>query len=247
MVVEEVKPYNEEESKREQVEALFDNIASTYDKANHQMSLGIDVCWRKSAIKRLQKLSNMPYRILDVATGTGDLAIMTRKAFHHALHITGIDISEGMMKVGRQKVAAQGMSDSISFQYEDCSKLSFADNSFDAIISSFALRNFENIDICLKEMYRVMDKGGSIVVIDLCAPHKFPMKQVFGIYRNYIMPIYGRLVSKDEKAFRYLPETMDAIQQGEGMKERFERAGFENVEFKYLSFGMCVMYSGVKK
>lgn len=246
MAVESIKPYSSDSSKRKQVEVMFDNIASTYDLFNHVLSLGIDKLWRRTAVRTIRK--NHPShiaRMLDVATGTGDLALQAFKSLQPDA-ITGIDISEQMMKIGREKVADAGLADKISFVREDCSDLSFGDCEFDVVMSAFALRNFAHIDTCLKEMHRVLAEDGSIVVIDLCAPHTFPMKQVFYIYNRCLMPMAGKLFSHDKKAYTYLPATMAAVQQGQQMAELFSEAGFKDVEYRYLAFGMCCMYTGRK-
>ncbi len=246
MAVEAIKPYGSDSSKRKQVEVMFDNIASTYDLFNHVLSLGIDKIWRKTAVKTIGR--NHPShisKILDVATGTGDLALQAYGSLHPD-EITGCDISEQMMRVGRTKVASTGLADKIRFVREDCSALSFSDGTFDVVMSAFALRNFAHIDTCLKEMHRVLAKDGCLVVIDLCAPRTFPMKQVFYIYNRCLMPMAGRLFSHDKKAYCYLPATMAAIQQGKQMAEHFSKAGFKDVGYKYLAFGMCCMYTGRK-
>ena len=262
MAVEEIKPYSQEGAKHEQVEAMFDNIAPSYDGLNHTLSLGVDRWWRRSAINQIKKLlgargegtgtpgvgahrgdSDAEVRILDVATGTGDLAIDACRRLRPG-EIVGCDISEGMMAIGRAKVAEAGLAQRIRFVREDCERLSFADGEFDVVMSAFALRNFEHIDVCLREMRRVLLPGGCVVVIDLCAPRSFPMRQLFWFYRYLVMPVLGRLLSNDRSAYTYLPATMDAITQGDDMAQRFRQAGFRDVGFRYLAFGMCCMYYG---
>lgn len=246
MAVEAIKPYSSGTSKRKQVEAMFDNIASTYDAFNHVLSLGIDKLWRKTAIKTIRTIHpSRISRVLDVATGTGDLALLAYKSLHPD-EILGCDISEQMMNVGRKKVADAGLADKIKFSHEDCSDLSFGDGEFDVVMSAFAIRNFAHIDTCLKEMHRVLANDGCLVVIDLCAPRTFPMKQVFAVYNRYLMPTMGRLFSHDKNAYKYLPATMVAIEQGPQMARHFSEAGFRNVTYKYLAFGMCCMYTGKK-
>ena len=239
-----VKPYSSTAPKGQQVEQMFDSIAHSYDGLNHLLSLGIDRKWRRSAINHLQKQCS-PSTILDVATGTGDLSILANRVLHPQ-KITGIDISEKMLDIGKKKVAEAGMSDIIQFKKEDCTQLSLETNSFDAIISAFALRNFENLDLCLSEMYRVLKPGGQIVVIDLCTPRKFPMRQLFWCYKKVVMPIIGRSVSHDNHAYTYLPDTMDAIPQGKEMTKIFSNAGFQEMCHKRLTFQMCMLYSGKK-
>jgi demethylmenaquinone methyltransferase/2-methoxy-6-polyprenyl-1,4-benzoquinol methylase len=242
---EQIKPYGEEGTKREQVEQMFDNIAHSYDTLNHTLSFGVDRIWRKNAINYLLKNRQSTDSVLDIATGTGDFAILAYQKLHPK-QVMGCDISEGMMAIGREKVAQLGLSDRITFQNEDCAKMSFADGSFDAVISAFALRNFQNLDDCLKEMHRVLAEDGHLSVVDLCTPVSFPMKQLFYIYKKVVMPTLGKLFSKDKTAYSYLPETMDAVPQAERMQSIIQQAGFHNVNFKRLAFGMCILYTATK-
>lgn len=238
-----IKPYGAEGSKRDQVEAMFDNIAPTYDVLNHTLSLGVDRLWRNTAIDFLRPFR--PRRILDIATGTGDFAILAHKKLQPQ-QIIGCDISEGMMQVGREKVAKLGLSDAISFVNEDCSQMTFADKSFDAVVSAFALRNFQHLDQCLGEMHRVLADDGHLSVIDLCVPVSFPMAQLFWLYSHVVMPLLGRFISHDNTAYTYLPETMEAIPQADAMTEIIRKAGFTNVRYRRLIFGMCILYTAEK-
>ena len=246
---EQIKPYGEEGTKREQVEQMFNNIAHSYDVLNHTLSIGVDKIWRNAAIKYLQPFflpSTAGERVvLDIATGTGDFAVLAHRKLGSP-QVVGCDISEGMMDIGRQKVEKLGLSGKIAFRNEDCACLSFNDNSFDAVISAFALRNFQNLDMCLKEMHRVLNAGGHLSVIDLCTPVSFPMKQLFYIYKKVVMPLLGKLISKDDLAYTYLPDTMDAIPQAERMQKIIQQAGFHNVNFRRLPFGMCILYTAEK-
>lgn len=242
---EQIKPYGDNGSKREQVERMFNNIAHSYDMLNHTLSFGIDRCWRNEAISFLLKNRRSTDSILDIATGTGDFAILAYKRLHPK-RIVGCDISEGMMNIGREKVSKMNLDKYISFQNEDCSQMSFANNSFDAVISAFALRNFQNLDVCLKEMHRVLNADGHLSIVDLCAPTSFPMKQLFSIYKKCVMPTIGRIFSKDMSAYSYLPDTMDAVPQGAKMQKIIEQAGFKNVRYKRLIFGMCMLYTAQK-
>ena len=242
---EQIKPYGEEGTKREQVEQMFDNIAHSYDTLNHTLSFGVDRIWRNNAIDFLLKNRTSTDRVLDIATGTGDFAILAAQKLHPQ-RIVGCDISEGMMQIGREKVAKLRLSDIITFQNEDCAKMSFETNSFDAVISAFALRNFQNLDECLKEMHRVLAPDGHLSVVDLCTPVSFPMKQLFYVYKKVVMPLLGKLFSKDRTAYSYLPETMDAVPQAERMQRIIQQAGFHNVNFKRLAFGMCILYTATK-
>ena len=243
---EEVKPYGQEGSKRKQVERMFDEIAHSYDPLNHTLSLGVDRLWRRDAINYLHQHATQPPRqLLDVATGTGDFALLAAEKLQPE-HITGIDISEEMMRIGREKIQKKGLADRIKLQYEDCSCMSFADNQFDAVISSFGLRNFQNLDQCLQEMFRVLKPGGLLVAIDLCSPTSFPMKQFFWCYKHVAMPVIGRFISHDRHAYTYLPATMDAIPQGDAMVAIFEKAGFQIVQFQRQIFGMSMLYAAEK-
>ena len=238
-----IKPYDEEGKKTEQVERMFDNIAHAYDKLNHTLSLGIDRSWRKKAIAWLRPFQ--PQRMMDVATGTGDFAILACRKLQPA-ELIGTDISEGMMEIGRQKVKQQGLENTISFAKEDCLNLSFQDESFDAVTAAFGIRNFQNLDQGLKEMCRVLKKGGHLCIVELTTPVSFPMKQLFSIYSNTVLPMYGKLISKDQSAYSYLNKTIEAFPQGEVMMEVFKKAGFAKAEFKRLTFGICTLYFATK-
>jgi len=237
-----IKPYHNGE-KTEQVEAMFDNIAPTYDLLNHRLSWNIDRYWRKNAIKKL--LPYQPQTMLDIATGTGDFAILSAQMLHPQ-KLIGADISEGMMDIGRKKVADLGLQDVISFAKEDCLALSYADESFDAVTAAFGIRNFANLDQGLIEMCRVLKKGGHLCIVELTTPVSFPMKQLFWIYSHMVLPIYGRLLSKDNSAYSYLTKTIEAFPQGEQMVEILKKAGFAQSSFRRLTFGICTMYFATK-
>ena len=240
---EEIKPYNQEGEKSVQVEQMFDNIAPTYDKLNHTLSLGIDKRWRRRAIEWLRPFA--PKRMMDVATGTGDFAILAAQLLQPN-QLIGTDISEGMMNVARSKVNQVGLSDKVSFAREDCTSLSFEDNTFDAVTVAFGIRNFANLDKGLAEMCRVLTPGGHMVILELTTPEKFPMKQSFAIYSKLIIPTLGKLLSKDNRAYQYLPQTIEAFPQGEVMKKAIIKAGFSSVEIKSLTFGICTLYTATK-
>ena len=240
---EDIKPYNSDENKGKQVEKMFDNIASAYDKLNHTLSLGIDKRWRKKAINYLKPFA--PKKMMDVATGTGDFAIQAYKMLQPD-ELLGTDISEGMMNVGRGKVNKLGFSEKIKFKKEDCTSLSFPNNSFDAITVAFGIRNFENLDKGLKEMYRVLNSDGHLVILELSEPEQFPMKQLYSIYSKVVIPTLGKLLSKDNSAYSYLPKSIKAFPQGEVMRRIIEKAGFKKVEFKRLTFGICTLYLASK-
>ncbi len=237
-----IKPYNNGE-KTAQVEQMFDNIAPTYDTLNHRLSWDIDRGWRKKAIKQLQPYQ--PQSMLDIATGTGDFAILAAEMLKPS-RLIGADISEGMMEIGRKKVAERGMQHIISFEKEDCLHLSYADNTFDAVTAAFGIRNFAGLDQGLREMCRVLKKGGHLSIAELTTPVSFPMKQLFHIYSHTILPIYGRLISKDDAAYSYLTKTIEAFPQGEQMVGILKDAGFSEAKFQRLTFGICTIYFATK-
>lgn len=240
---ERIKPYEGNAHKREQVEQLFDNIAPTYDALNHTLSFGFDRSWRRKAIRALTTFK--PNSVLDIATGTGDFALaVARKLKLH--HVTAVDISEGMMRVGREKAAREGLHDVVRFQREDCSHLSFSDNSFDAVTVTFGVRNFEDLDACLREMHRVLRKGGHLVLLELSYPHNRLWRALFSIYSKVVMPIVGRLISGDDSAYTYLPETMAAFPQGEVMRNILLKNGFTQASFRRLTMGICTLYIAEK-
>jgi demethylmenaquinone methyltransferase/2-methoxy-6-polyprenyl-1,4-benzoquinol methylase len=239
---EEIKPYHEGE-KAEQVEAMFDNIAPTYDKLNHRLSWDIDRYWRKKAIKQLAP--HKPQVMLDIATGTGDFAILSAQMLHPK-KLIGADISEGMMAVGREKVAKLGMSDIISFDKEDCLSLSYSDETFDAVTAAFGIRNFADLDKGLREMCRVLRPGGHLCILELTQPVAFPVRQLFQLYSHTVLPLYGRLISKDSEAYTYLTKTIEAFPQGERMVEILQQAGFRQAQFQRLTFGICTLYFATK-
>ena len=239
---EEINPYHEGE-KAQQVEQMFDNIAPTYDTLNHRLSWDIDKGWRKKAIRQLAP--HKPQTMLDIATGTGDFAILSAQMLRPK-KLIGADISEGMMEIGRRKVKQLGLQDTISFAKEDCLNLSYADNTFDAITAAFGIRNFANLDKGLSEMCRVLKPGGHLSIVELITPVSFPMKQLFHIYSHTVLPVYGRLISKDTSAYSYLTKTIEAFPQGERMQDILSKAGFKDASFKRLTFGICTMYFATK-
>lgn len=240
---EEIKPYGKEGEKGKLVEEMFDNIAPTYDTLNHHLSWDIDKGWRKKAIRQL--LPFQPKTILDIATGTGDFAILSAKELRPQRMI-GIDISEGMMKIGQKKVEAEGLQHIVSFKKDDCTHLSFDNNSFDAVTAAFGIRNFQNLDQGLSEMYRVLKPNGHLSIVELTTPVSFPMKQLFKLYSHTILPVYGKLISKDTSAYSYLTKTIEAFPQGEVMLDILRKAGFKDASFKRLTFGICTMYFATK-
>lgn len=222
---------------------MFNNIAPTYDTLNHRLSWDIDKGWRKKTIAQLQPFS--PRHILDIATGTGDFAILAARMLTPE-KLIGADISEGMMDIGRQKVKRARLEQIISFEKEDCLQLSYPENSFDAVTAAFGIRNFPDLDRGLKEIFRVLKPGGHLSIVELTSPVAFPMKQLFKVYSHTVLPIYGRLVSRDDSAYRYLTATIEAFPQGEQMVGIFKKAGFSEARFERLTFGICTMYLATK-
>ena len=237
-----IKPYGEGE-KAQQVEQMFDNIAPSYDKLNHRLSWNIDKGWRRKAIQRLAPYK--PQTLLDIATGTGDFAILAAEMLRPQ-KLVGADISEGMMEIGRQKIREKGLDYIISFEKEDCTALSYPEATFDAVTAAFGIRNFADLDTGLREMCRVLKTGGHLSIVELTTPVTFPMKQLFHLYSHTVLPVYGRLISKDTSAYSYLTKTIEAFPQGERMVEILLKAGFSEANFKRLTFGICTMYFAKK-
>ena len=238
-----VKPYKDSSlSKKEQVAEMFDNIAGNYDFLNHFLSAGIDIYWRKRLVKHLKKQA--PKEILDVATGTGDLAIAMLKAM--PTKIVGIDISNGMLEVGRKKMKAKGYEAIISLQQADSEDLPFQDNSFDAVTVSFGARNFENLEKGLSEMCRVLRPGGKMYILEFSQPEYFPFKQLYKFYFKYILPLIGKLVSKDNSAYTYLPESVGAFPHGKELLNIIENCGYKKATNHVLTVGIASIYIAEK-
>ena len=237
-----ITPY-QKGSKAEQVEDMFNNIAHSYDRLNHRLSWNIDRGWRRNAIRQL--FPYQPQTILDVATGTGDFAIMAAQMLKPK-QLIGTDISEGMMEVAKDKTRQRGLDNIITYKRDDCMQLSFGNDTFDAITAAFGIRNFPDLDKGLSEMYRVLKKNGHLSIVELTRPPRFPMRQLFSLYSHTILPIYGRMVSKDPKAYSYLTNTIEAFPQGEEMMGILRKAGFKETTFRRLTFGICTMYFATK-
>lgn len=230
-------------SKRQQVETMFNHIAPTYDRLNHTLSLGIDRRWRREAIDALKPFA--PKTILDIATGTGDFAILSARRLAPQ-SIIGVDISDGMMDVGREKVKAAGLDGIISFKRDDCTALSFNSDSFDAVTVAYGARNFDNLEAGLREMCRVLVPGGHLMLVELTTPPRAPMKQLFWIYSKIVMSFIGRLISHDDTAYTYLPQSMAAFPQAEQLVPLLRECGFSDVQFKRFTFGLSTMYLATK-
>lgn len=240
---EEIKPYNPNSDKGEQIAHMFNNIAHSYDKLNHRLSWNIDKWWRKTAVCCLKKYN--PQSILDIATGTGDFAIQSAHMLTPKL-IVGADISDGMLEIGKGKVKKLGLDSIITFKKEDCMNLSFDANTFDAVTAAFGIRNFADLDRGIKEMHRVLKKGGHLSIVELTAPVSHPMKDLFKIYSHTFLPLYGKLISHDKEAYSYLTATIEAFPQGEKMVDILKNAGFTEASFKRHTFGICTTYFATK-
>lgn len=240
---EKIKPYGDEGEKGKLVEKMFDNIADNYDTLNHRLSWNIDKGWRRKAVRQLERFH--PQTILDVATGTGDFAILAARMLHPK-KVIGADISEGMMAIGKKKVADLHIEDTIEFRKEDSLDMTFADETFDAVTAAFGIRNFQDLDQGLKEMCRVLKTGGHLSIVELTTPVSFPMKQLFKIYSHTFLPLYASLISKDRNAYEYLTATIEAFPQGEQMMDILKKAGFRKTSFQRLTFGICTLYLAEK-
>jgi demethylmenaquinone methyltransferase/2-methoxy-6-polyprenyl-1,4-benzoquinol methylase len=239
-----VIPYAADQgTKKEQVADMFNNISKTYDFLNHFLSLGIDVIWRKKAINELKK--DQPKLILDVATGTGDFAFEALSILKPE-KIIGVDISQGMLDIAQQKIIKRGLSDKFEVKLGDSEKLPFGENQFDAVTVAYGVRNFENLELGLVDIQRVLKPGGKAVVLEFSKPKVFPVKQLYKLYFNYITPAIGKLFSKDARAYTYLPESVAAFPDGEGFIAVMGKAGFKNTKCRPLAFGICSIYTGIK-
>jgi demethylmenaquinone methyltransferase / 2-methoxy-6-polyprenyl-1,4-benzoquinol methylase len=238
-----VKPYGDsEKSKKEEVAEMFNNISAKYDFLNHFLSLGIDKIWRKKAVKMLKEIK--PQRILDIATGTGDFAIESLSL--NPKEVVGLDISEGMLEKGREKMIKRKIDHIISMQLGDSENIPYEDNYFDALTVGFGVRNFENLEEGLSEMLRVVRPGGKILILEFSKPKKFPVKQYYAFHSKYIIPFFGKRISKDEKAYAYLPESVAAFPEGREMELILEKLNYKNVKSHLVSGGIATIYAGTK-
>ena len=240
---EQVKPYNKSNTtKKEEVAEMFNNISKRYDFLNHFLSLGIDKVWRRKAIKILNE--KKPKVILDMATGTGDFAIEALKI--NPEKIIGVDISEGMLEVGRTKMKKRNIDDIIDMQYGDSENLSFEDNTFDAYTVAFGVRNFQNLKAGMTELNRVLKPGGRGVILEFSKPKKFPVKQYYKFHSKYIIPSIGKAVSKDKSAYEYLPESIAAFPEGQDFIDILTETGYKNCQMKAVAGGIATIYWGEK-
>ena len=239
-----IVPFKESElGKKEQVAKMFDDIAFRYDFMNHFLSAGIDVKWRKKAIRQLA--DTHPKKILDVATGTADMAIMA-SAILNPEKITGIDISEGMLDIGRKKIQKLGLQDRIELLKGDSETITFDDNSFDAVTVAFGVRNFEHLERGLKEIYRVLKPGGKLVVLEFSKPKMYGTKIVYNLYMKIVAPNMGKLFSKNRNAYQYLDESIKKFPEGKNFTNILDDLGYKKTYGKPLSLGICSIYCGEK-
>lgn len=241
--VEKVKPYNNDKPKKDQVIDMFNEIAPKYDQLNGALSLGIDKYWRKEALRAIRKYR--PKQVLDIATGTGDFAILAHKMLKPD-RVTATDISEGMMVVGQQKVLEEGLSNNIAFEYQDCSNLSYFDNTFDAAIAAFGVRNFENINKSFQEVLRVLKHSGVFMFVELTMPEQPAMKKLYDTYTQYVMPTISKVLATEQRAYEYLPESIHAFPQGRDMMLILQKNGFVNIRLRRLTMGIATLYIAEK-
>jgi demethylmenaquinone methyltransferase / 2-methoxy-6-polyprenyl-1,4-benzoquinol methylase len=239
----EVKPYNQvDKSKKQEVAEMFDNISARYDFLNHFLSLGIDKIWRRKAIKKLRSIPVK--KIIDIATGTGDFAIAALKL--NPEEVIGLDISAGMLAVGEQKMIKNKVDSIIKMQLGDSENISYDSNYFDALTVGFGVRNFENLELGLAEMLRVLKPGGKAVILEFSKPKRFPIKQIFGFYSRYFIPFFGKRISKDAQAYSYLPESVAAFPEGKDFEDILRKIGYKEIESTLVSGGIATIYAGIK-
>lgn len=239
-----VRPHqNSDATKKEQVASMFNNISGTYDFLNHFLSIGIDRIWRKMAIKELIK--HKPSYILDVATGTGDFAFEAINILKPK-KVIGVDISSGMLAIADQKIIKRKMQDVFEVQLGDSEQLLFDNDSFDAVTVAFGVRNFEDLEKGLNDMLRVLKPGGKAVILEFSKPRVFLIKQAYNFYFKYVTPAVGRIFSKDNSAYTYLPESVASFPDGVSFDSLMKKAGFKNTKYRPLTFGICSIYTGIK-
>ena len=236
-----IKPYKNKHNKKKQVEQMFDNIAPYYDNLNHILSFRMDVIWRRIATKYI---NNNPKKILDIATGTGDFALSIAK--HTNAQIIGVDISHEMIEIGKKKIKNKQLSNRISLQIGDGEKLSFQDNSFDAITSGFGIRNFENIDKGLSECYRTLKKDGILIILEPGMPSIPILKQIYTLYFSYLMPWLGKMISRDKNAYQYLRNSVKAFPMKNDFLKTLSKTGFKQCKHRSITFGIASLYYAIK-
>lgn len=243
MNIEHLTPYDTGESKRAQIKQAFDVLAHRYDRLNRVLSLGIDLHWRRRALRLLQ--AGRPARVLDVATGTGDFALLAARALPQA-QVTGVDLSEAMLKIGRDKVQAAGLAARVTLQAGDGLALAFPDASFEAVTAAFGVRNFESLAAGFAEMRRVMKPGGRVAILELSEPRTGPLRPLYRFYLRRVIPLAGRLLTGHAREYRYLPTSIEQVPQGEAMLDLLRAAGFAECRCETYTFGICSCYTGVR-
>ena len=238
-----VLPYDPGGDKEAEIEVMFDRIAPHYDRLTRFMSFGMDGFWRRRAVRALKSVN--PRRILDVATGTGDFALLLWRKIGPDV-LMGVDLSEHMLSIGREKLRRKGLADKIGLVRGDGKALPFDGGSFDAVSVAFGVRNFKNLDRALRDMHRVLTPGGRLVILELSTPVRWPMKQLFIFYSHTVIPLLARLFGEDKSAYAYLPRSIRAFPQAEVMSQRIARAGFAQVSFRRLTLGLCTLYLAQK-
>ena len=238
-----IKPFSAEGSKKEQVSEMFDGIAPRYDFMNRLLSAGIDIGWRKKAIKKFKK--DHPHTLLDVATGTGDMAIMAARMLQ-PVQITGIDISEKMLEIGRKKIEKEELGTKIELRTGDGETINFPDNSFEGVMVAFGVRNFEHLEKGLKEILRVLKPGAQLVVLEFSQPRLPGIKNLYNLYMGLVAPQMAKWFSQNKKAYQYLNESAKAFPDRQRFDEILKNTGYSDTEWKSLSLGICCIYSGRK-
>jgi demethylmenaquinone methyltransferase/2-methoxy-6-polyprenyl-1,4-benzoquinol methylase len=239
---EQVKPYDANKAKKEQVAEMFNNISGNYDRLNHLLSLNIDKLWRKKAVKMLRPYK--PQIILDVATGTGDFAVELLAL--SPTSIKGIDISAGMLEVGKTKMIRRSVDQIIDLQLGDAEAIQFPENHFEAVTVAFGVRNFEHLRTGLEEIKRVLKPGYAVAILEFSKPKGFPMKQLYDVYFRFILPTIGKVISKDSRAYTYLPESVQAFPEGKDFIKILESIGYKNIKERRLTFGIASIYLAEK-
>ena len=239
-----VKPYNNADaSKKEEVAEMFNKISKKYDFLNHFLSLGIDKIWRRKAINKLRTIE--PRKILDIATGTGDFALAALKL--NPQEVIGVDISQGMLDVGIEKMKKKGVGNIIKMKLGDSEQLEFEDGYFDALTVGFGVRNYENLNKGLSDMLRVLRPGGKAIILEFSKPKKFPIKHLFNFHSKYIIPFFGKKISKDKRAYAYLPESVAAFPEGNAFEDIMGQIGYTEIQSELVSGGIATIYTGIKK
>ncbi len=235
-----IKPYSQQGDKGRQIGDMFDNIAPVYDNLTHLFSLGLDRLWRRKALATLRPLA--PRKVLDVSTGTGDFAFLAHRMLAPE-SIVGADISEGMMSLARQKAQRRGLGEAISFETADCMSLPYASGEFDAVTVAFGVRNYPDLDLCLREMRRVLRPSGRLLIVELSSPKGKALSALFRLYTHTVLPLLGRLVGRDGKAYAYLGASVEAFPQAEEMAAILRKNGYAEVAWKRLCLGVCTIYN----